>query len=361
MTGRPWLVSARWDLGLMVLPALATVGLALAWPTATVSPIGWLVLVLCVDVAHVYASLYRTYLDADELGRHPWRYALTPLGVAAGGVLLHGASPALYWTVLAYIAVFHFVRQQVGITAVYRLVEGAPARGWEAGVERALVYAVTLFPVLWWHAHLPREFHWFMPGDFVEGLPRAALWPAGLITAGLALVHGANRIRSRRAAWGRDLWVGLTALCWFSGIVFTNGDLAFTATNVVLHGVPYMALVGVVAGRQWSQTGRGPVAPGWFGVVPLFVLPLIALAFVEEGLWDGLVWHDNAWLFGEREAPAAWQGLVVPLLSTPQITHYLLDALIWRVGGADPTRPHNPGLRALLRGGPAEEISPSSG
>ncbi len=355
---RVWLVSPAFDLGLMILPALIAVIVAFALPTAALSPLGWLLLVLCVDVAHVYASLYRTYLDAAELKRHPARYALTPLLVAVAGITLYGAAPGLYWTVLAYIAVFHFVRQQVGVTALYRLVEGAPYRGLEASVERALVYALTLFPILWWHAHLPRAFSWFMPGDFLSGLPDAVLWPAGLVTAALALTHGIFRIRSGRVAWGRDLWVGVTALAWFGGIVLTNGDLAFTATNVILHGVPYMALVGVVGARQWALTGAGPVSPTWFGVgrratAALFVLPLIVLAFGEEGLWDALVWHDNVRLFGEWSPQPGWEKLAIPLLSVPQVTHYLLDGLIWRLG------PPNPALRSLLQGRDDASIRPS--
>ena len=34
-----------------------------------------------------------------------------------------------------------------------------------------------------------------------------------------------------------------TALCWGLGIVVFNSDYAFTVTNVIIHGVPYMALV----------------------------------------------------------------------------------------------------------------------
>jgi hypothetical protein len=35
--------------------------------------------VVAVDVAHVYATLFRTYWDREELGRHPLRYASLPL------------------------------------------------------------------------------------------------------------------------------------------------------------------------------------------------------------------------------------------------------------------------------------------
>ena len=43
-------------------------------------------------------------------------------------------------------------------------------------------------------------------------------------------------------------------------------------------------------------------------------------------------------------APEALRHLVVPLLTVPQATHYVLDAWIWKFGGS------NPGIKALLFG-----------
>jgi hypothetical protein len=37
--------------------------------------------------------------------------------------------------------------------------------------------------------------------------------------------------------------------------------------------------------------------------------------------------------------------LAVPLLAWPQVVHYILDGIIWRLDGS------NPGLRRLLEGG----------
>ena len=43
-------------------------------------------------------------------------------------------------------------------------------------------------------------------------------------------------------------------------------------------------------------------------------------------------------------APEALRHLVVPLLTVPQATHYVLDAWIWKFDGS------NPGIKALLFG-----------
>jgi len=74
--------------------------------------------------------------------------------------------------------------------------------------------------------------------------------------------------------------------------------------------------------------------------VPIFIAFMVVLAFVEEGLWDGLIWRDHLRLFGVFKNLPAISSLqiqmwLVPLLSVPQTTHYLLDAFIWRLHGKD--------------------------
>lgn len=344
---RPWLISRRVDLALLSGPALLCAAVAVLLPPGLdVGPLGFVLLVVGLDVAHVWASLWRTYLDPVERARRPLLYALTPLGCAAVAVALHGVWPAGFWTAMAYLAVFHFVRQQVGFTALYRAVQGLPPRSLDARVERALVYALTLWPLVWWHAHLPQSFAWFLPGDFVVGLPQAAVAPAGALTLGLLGLHLALRWRSRLWSPGRDLWVLATGATWTGGIVLGGGDLAFTLSNVVAHGLPYLALVAWAVGRRWALTGQGPGRPGWFrgGGLVLFAAPLLALAWLEEGLWDALVWQEHPWL-GLGLDWSAWAGWwAVPLLSVPQLTHYVLDGLIWRLGEA------NPGLREVVLG-----------
>lgn len=347
----PWLVSARWDLALLTGPALLACAVAALVPTGTVlGPAGWLLLVVGVDVAHVYATLWRSLFDPAALRATPARWVLVPLGCLAGLLALSLLAPAWFWTVLAYLAVFHFIRQQWGFAALYRLAEELPGRSLDARVEKAAHYAITGFPMLWWHAHLPRHIRWFTPTDFLVGLPRWTLWPAGLLAAAVVLWHVVLRIQSRRRSPGRDLWMATTAAVWWVGIVFTDADAAFTATNVIAHGVPYVALVWLTGRRSWDETGRGPGARALYhpAALLLFLAPLLSLAIVEEALWDRLVWLEHAGIFGDW-SPVDDDGLpdvavrvLVAVLSLPQVTHYILDGLIWRMG------PDNARLRALF-------------
>jgi hypothetical protein len=131
---------------------------------------------------------------------------------------------------------------------------------------------------------------------------------------------------------GKVLLVFATWVTWFGGIVLAQDDFTFTVMNVVLHGVPYFALLFRYARGRHAEGGYGAFGPLVRAGLPAFLLFLAALAFGEELLWDRLVWHDRPLLFGEGgfALPPDLLALVVPLLALPQATHYLLDAFVWR-------------------------------
>ncbi|MBK6514400.1 MAG: hypothetical protein IPM79_36935 [Polyangiaceae bacterium] len=314
---------------------LAALAPVLAAPDGSLPPWGFVVFVVLVDVAHVWSTLFRTYLDDREIARRPGLYAGVPLACFAAGVALYSASPALFWTVLAYVALTHFIRQQIGWVAIYRARQGGGSL-LDRVVDDAAVYAGTLYPVLYWHASLPRPFSWFVAGDFI-GLP---LEPAlGALRWGWVAVLSAYGVRAAHRALttgvlevGKHVVVLTTAATWYVGIVATSSDFAFTVANVIVHGVPYFALLWAVA-KQKSRAAEGVVRRVVRRGLAAFFAVLAALALAEELLWDRLVWHAEDGVFRwlpsvELGAPAL--ALIVPLLAVPQATHYVLDAFIWR-------------------------------
>lgn len=345
---QPWIYSARVDGPFILAPALVTTLMVLVLAPqlhhlTTLPPWLWGLLVVGIDVAHVYATLYRTYADPAELRARPMLYLLTPLLCWLGGVLLYSIDALWFWRGLAYFAVFHFVRQQYGFMMIYARQEQVPA--WARRLDKITIYAATLFPLLFWHTHLPRQFDWFIAGDFVAiPLPWLALLDA-TIYGGLLMAYAAKEIRfsrlQRRFNLPKNLLLLGTALSWGVGIVVFNNDLAFTALNVVAHGIPYIALIWIYC-RNRAQLAREPQPPLRFLfrplLLPLFVVSLVVLAYGEEGLWDGLVWRDHATLFPffqqlPRLTDPSTLSWLVPLLALPQSTHYALDAFIWRLRG----------------------------
>lgn len=334
---QPWLQSAAFDSGFILAPPLLAVAVAALLPVELRAleavPLGWwLVLVLGIDVAHVYASLYRSYLVPAARRLHTALLVGVPLACWLVGILAYGLSAAAFWTVLAYVAVFHFVRQQYGFLRLYSRHEVAP--GWRRALEAATIYLATLYPLVVWHVE-GRPFVWFTAGDFVDLSGLAWLSPLVgivyvLVLVVYAFVHAREAVSTGRVNVPKQLVVIGTALAWYVGIVVLQGDLTFTLTNVVAHGLPYLGLVWLVSRREHSQA-EAPL-PLWLRSAPAFVLLLLLLAFAEEWGWDVLVWHERGALFGAPLAAEAWWAVLVPTLALPQFTHYVLDAFIWRRG-----------------------------
>ena len=198
------------------------------------------------------------------------------------------------------------MRQQYGWVALYRRKNGEGEEGaWGRRLDAAAVYGATLTPLLFWHAHLPRRFQWFLQGDFLAGLPPAVARAAFVLYAAVFAAWAAKEIAraraGRRVSWGKVLVVLTTVATWFLGIVVFDSDYAFTVTNVFVHGIPYLGLVWFTSkaraeGRR--AAGAPPAAADrWLASLPLFLLPLLAIAFAEEWGWDRLVWHDNPRFF----------------------------------------------------------------
>ena len=337
-----WIFSRPVDLAVFALPAALSLAIVLLRaPTATVddSPEWvWITGVLLVDVAHVWSTAFITYLDPTELRRHPERYWLVPgFGWVLGVVTYSLGGPALFWRALAYLAVFHFVRQQYGWMVLYRARAGDRSR-LGAWIDGAAIYAATLYPLVWWHVHLPRRFNWFLPGDFFSGLPRLV---ADAAAVAYALCLAAYLLRALGQAtrgdiqWGKHLLLAGTATTWYVGIVAYDDDTAFTLTNVLTHGIPYAALVFSYARFRAPRAAgisarllRGSTA----GACVRFLACLWLFAYVEELLWDRGVWHERASFFGSGVDLGSLYVWLVPLLALPQLTHYVLDGVFWRRG-----------------------------
>ena len=361
----PWLFSRSVDVA--AFGGSAAVALGLLWVGAVTGVLdqttpewAWIPAILLVDVAHVYATAFRVYLDPGEFQRRQVLYVGVPLIAFVIGWALYSEGELLFWRVLAYLAVFHFVRQQYGWVALYRGRAGERER-WGYWIDTVTIYLATIYPLVYWHAHLGQKaFQWFLPGDFVgiPGLVAEILQPVYWLSLATYAVRAIGCHRAGRGNPGKDLVVVTTALCWYVGIVTFSSDYAFTVTNVIIHGVPYIVLVHwymrsarprtSVTGGQARSTART-----WFVLLATVWL----LAYVEELVWDRTVWNQREWLFGGGLPPGLTaeriRGIVVPLLAVPQLTHYILDGFIWK-------RRSNPSFRLVATSTEAGEQRSSS-
>lgn len=343
-----WLYKPWFDIVFIAMPAFISSFLVWAFPgffnKNELSDFWWILLILMMDVGHVYSTVFKTYFNKEEMQKRTLLFKLVPLICFVFAFMLYQLGWKIFWMGMAYMAVFHFVRQQYGFLKVYRRKTQDKIA---EKVEIFAVYAATIYPLFYWHTKGQANFNWFLEGDFFyfnAGYLSKIFLVIYVISFVIFFANSCFSIVRKTFNLGAFLIVTGTYASWFTGIVYAHNDLAFTLTNVASHGIPYMAIVWV-AGKRQSTSGhknyRGylSIFKSW-GILLFLAIPLIA-AFIEEGLWDVFIWkeHPKVFLFSEY---FSWhvelkelKQLIVPLLVVPQLVHYLLDAFVWKVSKGD--------------------------
>ncbi len=345
VTQSKWLFSREVDLSVFLGSALLSLLLlAVGWQIGILDDESpdwtWITAVLLIDIAHVWSTSFRVYFDAEEFKRRFWLYTLVPIFGYGIGVALYSEGELTFWRALALLAVFHFVRQQYGWVALYRRKLNETS-DWTRFIDAAAVYLATVYPLAFWMTNLPRKFEWFVANDFfaLPALVETVLFPvyvlalAAYFAKSIYLYFACSFLNI-----GKDIVVATTAVCWYVGIVLFNSDYAFTVTNVIIHGVPYFALIYFYARQRRENASRvyQTLSANWL----VFLATLWALAYTEELFWHRGVWHEKNWLFGANWDLGNIKVFLVPLLAIPQLTHYVLDGFIWR-------KKSNQGLRVI--------------
>lgn len=347
-----WIKSAWFDstffLGPMVFPLLLLLTFPDFFQTQSyeITTVSWVSLVLFVDVAHVYSTIYRTYLNKVAWQRYSVPFKLVPVVCLFSGILLYSISSLVFWRFMAYLAVFHFIRQQYGFMRIYS-VKPNP-KTWMNITDKLIIYGVTLLPILIWHAQGPKQFNWFTDDDFIYFKSSFLFYLLQVIYGLLLLFYVIlllyQALHFRYFNLPKTILIMGTALSWYFGIVYYNGDLAFTMLNVLAHGIPYMALIWV--SEKKNTVHLKPTFLKHFfktyGIVLFFGL-LVLLAYLEEGLWDAIIWREHPTVFQPFYVLKQLNNekaltFLVPLLSLPQTVHYILDGFIWK---RDKTLAHN--------------------
>ena len=343
---QPWIGKPWMDSLFILLPPFASLALVLLFPSMFqnkegVTDAGWVVLVLLIDVAHVYSTLYRTYFDPQAFHQQRAVLLAIPLIGFVIAVMAYSISSQLFWRLLAYTAVFHFIRQQYGFMRVYSRKETSTKLSiW---IDRIAIYYATLYPLIYWHLSGPRNFNWFVENDFVYLQSPLLLKLSSILYFVVIVVYVLYEVRrwmqTKQINVPKLAIVAGTILSWYFGIVYFNGDMAFTVLNVVSHGIPYMALVWIYGQKNYLQPGKGSrflkIIFSKYGVL-VFLGLLFLFAYFEEAIWDALVWKEHGVVFGFNnlqlpELNNTLLSFVVPLLALPQITHYILDGFIWKI------------------------------
>ncbi len=375
MQSKNWLFSKGTDLLVLFLPVWATWVACFLLPSSTLQrevPVWiWVVFILGIDVSHVWSTLFRTYLDKDEFKRHQYILTYTPILCFFAVFVVVSYSTGLFWRLLAYFALFHFIKQQYGFLVLYKARAGH-FRIKKFFRDKWVIYFSMIYPVIFWHLKSDRNFSWFETGDFINFktiLLQVPGFSMQMLDQGLAVANIIYWLvmlawlleevwlyynKQIRFSSGKVFWMFTTAVNWYLGIVYFNSDLAFSLTNVVAHGVPYMTLIFYYVHRKKALSpvyslDKKPFLPGGglYGSLVfqgIFMLGIVfILAFGEEYLWDMLLFREKAGFFESilqypmnmLENPYL-QAFAFAMLSIPQVTHYVLDGYIWKGDESNP-------------------------
>jgi hypothetical protein len=317
-----WIVSPTFDSVWFLGVPLLSVAIAILAPIAEPGVLVWLTFaaVVVVDIGHVYTTVYRTYLDPEERDRRRRLLWVLPASCFVLSFLLLQSGLGPFRHVLAYLAIIHFVRQQFGFLMLYRKASGDKGPLW---LDKAAIYLATLYPLARLHA---RPYgYWFYAGDLLLRVPGWVATLVGIIAVCVLAAFFARELSAlaaRRPRWGKLVTTASTAAVWYIAL---DGERAAWYGLMLAHGIPYAALVWSHGERRWAK-GRGLLAlvhRVGFGPV-VFVASIVAVGMLDYKL------RSSFWL---ASPPNTW-GLA--LMASTQVTHYLLDAFIWRLDGSNP-------------------------
>ncbi|MBN9283605.1 MULTISPECIES: hypothetical protein [Flavobacterium] len=334
---QPWIHRAKTDTIFILAPSFLVLGIIVLgqqWLLeieAKHSFYIWLFLIVFIDVAHVYATLFKTYFVSSEFQKRKKLMIGLPVLCFCIGLVLFSFGSRVFWSVLAYVAVFHFIRQQYGFMRLYSRNEPRLKRN--KYFDSLVIYTVTGYPMLYWFFSPERNFNWFMPNEFLqfenEGLLEIFRVFYFLILVVYVLSVSYKAWKNRFFNIPKNAIIAGTALSWYFGIVYYNNDLIFTMLNVVSHGIPYMALIFLkeIDGKGTALWGAMSYLTKFKGVV-FYLGILLLIAFLEEYIWEIAVWNEQFSMRGMDFTAAHF--VLVPLLAVPQFTHYVLDGFIWK-------------------------------
>src|SRR5689334_113225 len=91
---QPWIGKPLVDIVFILLPPFASLLIIFLFPhlfqnAEGIPEAGWVILILLIDVAHVYSTLYRTYFDPNSFSRQRFLLTVIPAVGLIVGILAY--------------------------------------------------------------------------------------------------------------------------------------------------------------------------------------------------------------------------------------------------------------------------------
>ena len=277
---------------------------------------------------------------------------LIPIIAFIASLSLNLFSTLWFWRFMAYLAIFHFIKQQYGFARLFKLKEERVFKNIIS--DKLIVYFSTLYPIVYWHFNSSAEFNWFVKNDFFNVSSLLSLSTNNCLFTFLNVFYWCvifiwlvGEIKSNKkkdkVSIGRILWILTTAFNWFFGIVYFNSDFIFSITNVIAHGIPYVYLIWFYNYKKNQINNINNSFSRTLKLISVFILTILFLALIEEYLWDMLIYRDHEMIFNKilpyefnQLSGGVLYSIVISVLALPQLVHYIIDGFIWKFNSSNP-------------------------
>lgn len=276
---------------------------------AYVSWLWWIVVFVVIDWGHIFSTL-PVYLERCR--KTPFgvygAILIPPLIVSSSFFLALYSSRALVLTV-AYITIFHLVRQQMGLLKI-SLANNFRASENEKKLHLLVMRVVMIFAVLHFHSYASQSrSYYFTQGDIIRFLPA---FPFEILTPLLSVAFLLFLVwsywRAKRTSAGFEL-VALqfgTFVWFFGGWIYLSEAPFFWILAPLMHSLPYMFLA-------WSTS------PSRRFALPAVAIYMVWVIFAVPWLSPNLNHQEG--IYG---------AFLLGLFWSPGMIHFAVDGMIWK-------------------------------
>ena len=313
-----WILgSFRKDLGLLYLPGFAVVILLkiIGTPALPIAVLTFVITAL-IDSGHTYATLWRT-LRRPSSQSDEKKYALFALMIFTASWLWMRLGLPHFWTFVVYSTIFHHVRQSYGLHRWYQSL----ARERDAWTGR-LLQVLLFLPFLALHFRPARSFGIYTVSD-IPSFPSWEIWNTLRALWNVTLLLFLCReyliyLRTQTVRTQTLFSVLMPSLLQWICVFANSSKMDILFPLLVSHGVAYIVLIA--RGRQ----SLGSPISLRMGIIFVGISAVVGglLSFGLEQLAIDFNYIRGKFSF--------WNEIVLALIATPMLWHYLVDAFIWK-------------------------------
>ena len=280
------------------------------------SEIFLLITIYFLDGGHVYSTLLEVVTDPEEVRKkYVW---LVLLGSFFLNLFIHFFFKSYFFYYIFYFTIYHNMRQGLGITFLYRVGEKR-----SANFIKYSYYFLTLVPFILFHMRpafvsgkLSEQI--LKPIDLYQFFSSHALESAFLIGLGIYVAGSlaiAGRLILQKNVRGFFSMLFFTVVYAYAFLI-SRSEMKSYAVLIFSHAIPYYFLMEKRLGLTHKLNFMQKYA--WFFLLIIFAIG----GFLDSYQEEIITFFDPM------------DSMAVALLTTPLISHFIFDAIIWKRGNA---------------------------